>query len=625
MGPTALVIRQDFLMDVQTLNSLRGLKTTDVYSAHVIVRMDMKSENRRRAKELIKPVLFLGGLFVFGYYNDAFYSFTKDPLDTLRPEVEKKHTTQFEESAEKLGIVGDYSALNDAGLMEYPYRASAGIAVADINRDGRQDIISTNWSGGAGLYVYLQNKKGTFDDVSSRWIGDFAQLENKKEHVASTVLFDFNNDFWIDMVVLRTGCISIYKNEKGKAFRNVTKEMLKTPVCAGFSGANFADINGDGYLDLYLHMVSTNYTNAEGSGFNGLGGIYNPLLINERGQAFSDQTRAYGVENRRVTWGSVFYQGTQGNRLVMLVINDFANNRAFFKSIDGEKFRRITDPPLDLVRGHMGGDVVYLDGEQSSSVYVTNATRVGYSHGFNLLLNWDSIRKSFSNKAHDLRVADCGFGWGAKFGDFDNDGLGDIFSANGYWNFGSSPYWYPYLTYGQGSLHLRGKYQSQTSMPSTQGTVLAGEQKNCLFMQATGAVFQDEAGLSGVNDLENGRGVALADLNEDGRLEVLVANIHHAPSIYINNTDSRSEWVGFQFESHNHNSYGVGTAIILMTDKGPMRRDLFPGNGFAGVSEPRIHFGLGGRVVKWAKILLPDGRYENLRDWKMNAYNIIKN
>lgn len=81
-------------------------------------------------------------------------------------------------------------------------------------------------------------------------------------------------------------------------------------------------------------------------------------------------------------------------------------------------------------------------------------------------------------------------------------------------------------------MHLRGKYQSQTSMPSTQGTVLAGEQKNCLFMQATGAVFQDEAGLSGVNDLENGRGVALADLNEDGRLEVLVANIHHAPSIY---------------------------------------------------------------------------------------------
>lgn len=561
-------------------------------------------------------------LLSVGFLNDAYLTRAQDPLDTTKKTPTVARAIKFIESAGKLGIIGSHAAVNSDGVMEYPFRASASVAAADLNSDGLVDVVSTNWTGETGVHIFLQGPLGSFTEQTANLLSDAASIDNTDQHTAGAITLDFNNDNFIDILVVRTGCISIYKNHRGKFFENVTDRFLQKPVCSGFTGANYTDINNDGFLDVYLHSASSNYTNPNGSGFNGLNGIRNVLLINQNGNSFTEQTDLFRIGNGNISWGSIFYYLMNERKLVLITINDFFNNRIFTKRAEDAVFFEKRLLPRDLVRGHMGGDVVYLENRMDAAIYITNATRAGFSTGFNLLYEWNPVTNQFENTAAKRGLTDCGFGWGAKFGDFDNDGSGDLISVNGYWNLGPKPYWYPYMTYGSGPLYLRGNIQSKTSIPTTVNTQLAGRQQNCLFLQHNGR-FEDYAEMAGIDDLENGRGVALADLNNDGRLEILIGNVNHPPSVYMNLSDTPFKWIGFRLKSKRRNSFGIGSTIKIRTVSGWKRRDLFPANGFAGTNEPIIHFGLGNEEVLEAQLIWPDGEVVELKGLKENAYNTI--
>lgn len=562
-------------------------------------------------------------IILCGFFNNTFLNAKTDPYNTAKKNIKGINPLKFEESSKNLDIVADHSALNRNEILEYPFRASAGVALPDLNNDGLTDVITTNWTGSTGIHIFLQQKTGKFQDVTSQWL-DTNSLDNYSQHVSGAFTLDINNDGWLDLLITRTGCISIYLNSDGEKFTEITKSFLSEPICEGFTGANFADVNNDGFLDIYLQSASSNYQNPAGSGFNGLQDIKNILLINNNGTSFQDQTDEMNTSNNVITWGSLFYQGLDKN-LILVTINDFSNNFIYFKPPNVNKgFQRIRPLPKDLMMGHMGGDVVYLKNEIKASLYITNATRAGYDFGFNLFLDWNNQAGKFKNRAPEVGVNSCGFGWGAKFGDFNNDGLGDIFSSNGYWNLGPKPYWFAYTTYGSGPLYLRGNIQTSNSIPSTKGTRLAGLQQNCVFIQREDSTFEDLAEPAGVSDLENGRGVATGDLNNDGKLDVVVANLNQNPTVYINKTPDNN-WIGFQIRSKKYNSYGIGSSIILKTTTGQIRRDLFPANGFAGVNEHRFHFGLGNQQISEIKIIWPDGQESQLEQWKLNEYNNISN
>lgn len=569
---------------------------------------------------IIFPILIV---VIFGISNNSFLLQESDPLNPRPENLGIVSSLKFDFATQRLGLNIPHPALNSERNFSYPFRASASVAIADFNNDGLQDLVSTYWYGEIGFYIFIQENSGQFQEKTRELISDYSALNDVTQHVSGVITFDIQNDGLIDLVVLRTGCISVYVNDGHGRLVNRTIEFLEHPVCNGFTGANFTDVDGDGFVDIYLHSASTNYTNPEGSGYSGLEKVNNIFLKNIEGKKFLDRTENFKMNGGSVTWGSLFYYALPLENLVLVNINDFDENSIYYKKRGLDYFIRLNNLPSNLVYGHMGGDVGFLNNEIKPWIYIANGSRAGFSSGFNLFYEWNHSLMRFLDQAKKFGIESCGFGWGTKFGDFDNDGKLDIVATNGYWDFGDRPFWFSYMTYLLGPLSLRGKVQTYNSIPKIEGTQLGGRQKNCLFVQHSNK-FVDYAETAGVNDVENGRGVATGDFNNDGKLDFVIANINAPPSLYLNVSKNERRWIGFKFLLESDNKFGIGTSVILKTSAGLQRKDLFPGNGFGGVSENKIHFGLGEDSPIEAEIHFPSGRVDTIRPLFINQYNEIR-
>jgi hypothetical protein len=366
----------------------------------------------------------------------------------------------------------------------------------------------------------------------------------------------------------------------------------------------------------------------------------NRILIN-RIDGWYDETEHWLGKNSDFTWGSLLFYHKPGSRRAanshiappqvfgpdLYFINDFQKPRFFrwdnFKY--GERTGRVI-PPLTK-HGQMGGDTADLGGEDQISLYVTNVSRPRSPRGYNYLFRPNPNSPRLDEVANELGVDRCGFGWGAKFIDIDNDGLKDLIATNGIikGQVEDRPIesrqrqnWYYYL-----QVLTIPDFLYDKSLIDIQDTV-SGEQRNCLFHRVSDGHYIDIAPAAGVRDLKNGRGVAVADLNRDGRLDFVIANNEAPPSVYINQTQATGNWVSLDLRSSQHTT-AIGTVIRLTTSDGTTRYEHFPANGFAGQNDGRIHFGIGQATEATAQLYFPSSRTEmRLDHLKANQNHVIE-
>ena len=270
----------------------------------------------------------------------------------------------------------------------------------------------------------------------------------------------------------------------------------------------------------------------------------------------------------------------------------------------------------------MSAEIADFENSGRAAVFVSNIHEPPYALGRNLLWEWMPGGK-FVDVADVTGVGECGWAWGAKFLDLDNDGLQDLLVTNGYISASRTrDYWYESGFMGSAS---KAVMEDARHWPPMKDASLAGYEKKCVFRNE-GWRFVDVAGRTGwADDRSDGRGLAAIDYRNDGSLSFIEANEGQPLRFYRNEQLNANRWIGFRLTGTRSNRDAFGARVEVRLADRTLSRELEPANGFMAQSDGRIHFGLGLEpelrevVIRW-----PSGEVQRLRNQRLDRYHAVK-
>jgi hypothetical protein len=425
---------------------------------------------------------------------------------------------------------------------------------------------------------------------------------------------DVDNDGDPDLLITNFGPNALYRNNGDGTFTEVT-------ASAGLldgrwhSSAAFGDLDSDGYLDLYIanHAVYRTEEPAKLPCFwKGIQIACGPLahtperhLVyrNEGNFAFRDVTDASGVASKPgFGFGVVMDYFDDDEKLDVYVANDLSGNFLFLNRTEegGIRFEDASSlSGAGFVEGGreqagMGVDSGDFNGDGRADLHITN-----FSDDYNTLYRNDG-QGLFTDVSFEARLGEVTLpylGWATNFADFDFDADLDLLVVNGHI--------YPEAD----------RFQS--------GTWYA--QSNLLFENAGNGTFRDVSARAGFGEKRLGRGAALGDVDEDGDIDMVVANMHALPSLLRNDGGNGNGWVRFLLVGGESNRDGVGARLTLEAGGRAQSRTAKSGGGYLSSHDPRVYFGLGnaGGAVR-ARVQWPSGRVELLESLAPERSYIIK-
>jgi hypothetical protein len=286
------------------------------------------------------------------------------------------------------------------------------------------------------------------------------------------------------------------------------------------------------------------------------------------------------------------------------VAGDYGTDRVYFNNGDGT-FTDTTEKSIGFdTRKGMNADVGDYNNDGLLDVYVTNITDE-YMKECNMLWHNNGDR-TFTDLSRETATCDSLWGWSAKFGDFDNDGLLDIFAVNGLRSAGPENYIPVLVT----MITMPGvDFTNVHSWPSIGNMTWSGYQRKKLFRNLDGSSFKEISAAAGVDNDRDGRGLAMADFDGDGRLEFFQANANQEPILYRNVTTPAGNWIQLDLAGTVSNRDAIGARITVKTAAGKTYiREVDGGNAYAGQSTRRVHIGLGAETaVESLEIRWPNG------------------
>jgi enediyne biosynthesis protein E4 len=497
-------------------------------------------------------------------------------------------------------------------ILETP---GSGVALLDYDNDGWLDIYLVNGSTFATLagkepgpraMLLHNNHDGTFTDVTEK-----AGVANERWGFGVAV-GDYDNDGWPDLYVSNYGKNRLYHNNHDGTFTDVAEKAGVT-VGGWSTGATWGDYDHDGRLDLFVpgyvkfdvNRQPIAGTNGVPPGFckyrgedvmcgpRGLPGEPDHLFHNNGDGTFTDVSVKAGVSDAKGYYGfaSVFVDVDDDGWLDLAVANDSVPKYLYRNKHDGT-FEDIS---------YLSGFALNDDGHEQAAMGIAvgdynHSGRVGFyitnfSDDYNTLYRNDgegnfsdvTIRSGLANPKYPF------LSWGTGFLDFDNDGLLDIFSANGHV--------YP------------GVDQHDW------GTTWA--QRPLLFRNLDGNKFAEvpPATGSGLALVLTARGAAFGDLFNDGHIDVVLNNVDSIPTLLRNVVANSNHWVTFKLVGGSKSPRdAIGAKIFVTADGIRQRADVFSGGSYASSSDQRLHFGLGGAdKIDRIEIVWPSGAKETLQ------------
>jgi hypothetical protein len=261
-----------------------------------------------------------------------------------------------------------------------------------------------------------------------------------------------------------------------------------------------------------------------------------------------------------------------------------------------------------------------FDNDGLLDIYVTNITD-DYMREGNFLWHNDGNLK-FTDVARETGTSDTGWGWGAKFFDYDNDGWLDLYVMNGWVSAGKDSYVPDIFA----MITRPGiDFADARNWPPMGNKSLSGYQKKRLFHNERGQIFKDEAAKYGLDSVRDGRGVAIADFDNDGRLDIFAANANAEPYLYHNVMPAGPHWAQFLLKGTQSNRDAVGAQVRLTAAGKTYLRFVDGGNSFAGQSMRRVHFGLGpADKIERLEVRWPSSGKETFANVAVDRLNLIE-
>ncbi len=461
---------------------------------------------------------------------------------------------------------------------------ASGLATFDYDGDGLIDIYLLN---GAPLRgspldpddpptnrLYRNNGNGTFSDVTqAAGVGDTG-------FGLGVAIADYNNNGLPDIYINNFGPNVLYRNNGDGTFTDVTSEA---GVAAGDmvgAGAAFLDIDQDGNLDLYcgnyVQFTYDNHVDVVVGGFPQYAGPkdYEPerdLLFRNNGDGtFTDVSLSSGVAAVAGTsMGMVCLDYDNDGHTDIVIMNDVLGNFLFHNDGSG-RFQEIgllagMAYNIDgIPLGSMGVDCADYDNDGWLDLFQT-------AYAGELPALYRNTGQGFFDDV--TRTAGAGVGeyphvnWGTGFGDLNNNGHRDLFIANGHL---------------QDNVHL---YSDSTTY----------EVRNTLLINTGDGRFVDRSRSSGDGLLvqRSSRGMALDDLNNDGRIDVVILNSRTGPTILRNDTRNNHHWLQIRLRGVQSNRDGVGAHVRVTAGGRTQMAEVHSGRGYQSHFGTRLHFGLG--------------------------------
>ena len=486
-----------------------------------------------------------------------------------------------------------------AGDMHQIETMIAGVAVFDYDGDGWPDIYVANGATSPGLdkvdasfhnRLFRNDHDGTFTDVT------VAAGVAGRGYSMGVAVGDFDGDGHPDLFVTGVRENILYRNRGDGTFEDVTERAGLKGDGTWSVAAGWLDFDNDGRLDLFVvHYVRwdpatepfcgdvrnhrRSYCHPE---------YYAPLanaLYRNRGDGtFEDVSASSGIgAHRGKGMGVVFADYDHDGLTDIFVANDTVPN-FLFHNLGKGRFEEVAllagvafNSDGRTVSG-MGADFRDVDNDGKEDIFLTALSNEGFALFRNLGDRFGDIAQAARITAGSLRLS----GWSAGMYDFNNDGLKDLFTANG---------------------HALTNSELLTGLESRQSPSIflnRGDGRFVCSAAAAKALY---------------RGAAFGDLNRDGKMDVVVTRLNEPPLVLTNATITRNHWLRVRLHGHRSNRDGIGARILVETDSGSQWNHVTTSVGYAGSSEPEAHFGVGASsTVPKLEVWWPSGARQSIEN-----------
>jgi hypothetical protein len=525
----------------------------------------------------------------------------------------------FEDISEKAGLTHWTHKMGTPDKSYIVETKGSGVGLIDYDHSGWLSIYVVNGSTVDALTgkatpphaaLFRNNHDGTFTDIAAQ-----AGVTNDRWGTGVAIA-DFDNDGWPDIYVTNVGKNRLYRNNHDGTFTDVAD---KAGVQLGnwSSSATWGDYTGDGHLDLfvagYIHWDWNNLPASKETGGNnafctfrgepvacgprGLKGEPDHLFRNNGDGTFTDVSEKAGVADKAGYYGlgAVFVDINNDGKVDLLVGNDSTPNYMYLNKGDGI-FEDVS---------YSSGFALNEAGRETASMgiavgdYENNGQLAIFDTTFS-----DDYKPFYRNEgdgnltdiSYQLGIAEISvpfLSWGDAFFDYDNDGYKDLMMADGH-------------VYPEAD-----KYNWGTSWA----------QRPMLFHNLAGKKFEAVPAVegSGLADVIAGRGMAVGDLFNDGKIDVVINVIDGHPVLLRNVNPDHNHWIELKLVSAPRPGVkgvpadAVGATVYLTANGMRQRGDVIAGGSYLSTSDPRLHFGLSqATTVDSLEIHWPDGKIEKV-------------
>jgi hypothetical protein len=497
-----------------------------------------------------------------------------------------KGNMQFEDITAGAGVAG----------REGPW--TTGVTMADVNGDGLLDIYVCY--SGKLRPEKRENQLFINNGPDANGVPRFSEQAAQYGLASSSnsthaVFFDFDRDSDLDMFLLNHSPeslpvldevstaerlsvedeqhgVRLFRNDKGQ-FQDITQRagILSSTLTYGL-GVGVADINGDGWPDIY---VSNDYD------------IPDYLYINNRNGTFTDQLKTYMGHTSHFSMGSdvadINNDGLPDVFTLDMLPEDNRRQKLLFAPDNYEKFN------LSLKSGF-------------HYQYMRNMLQINNGNG------------TFSEIGQLAGLSNTDWSWAPLFADYDNDGWKDLFVTNGYLrdytNMDFIKYMGGFVQQNAGRMQREHVLELVNKIPSSNVT-------NYIYKNNGDLSFSNKGRDWGMNLSSNSNGAAYADLDNDGDLDLIVNNINQPAFIYQNEASKQlsHHYLQLRLLGNGKNTTGIGAKVMLYSNGKQQYQEQMPSRGYQSSVSPVLHFGLG-----------PESAVDSLRVvWQSGKQQVLRN